>query len=102
MPTTMGICEGEIDSAGTITYGNCLYQQAVCTRIQIRWQTDWLSNSITGYEDCDDAVATIIRLHLKFVTVDSSCDHPLNPESDIAGIYTGVIGECLSSGYVWI
>ena len=59
-----------------------------CTDIVAWW-------SISGYEDCDDSVATIYPNASEVCDGRfNDCNHPLKPDGDNEGVYSGAVGDC--------
>ena len=90
------VCEGTPDSNGNLSYSNCLYKQVACTPdLASIASIPWSGSAISGYEDCEDAVATIYPSASEVCDGRfNDCDHPLKPDGDNLGVYTGVVGEC--------
>jgi hypothetical protein len=90
------VCEGIADVNGVVSYSNCEYQQTACTPdLASIVPLTWSGDAITGYEDCNDAVATIYPSASEVCDGRfNDCDHPLKPDGDSAGVYSGVVGDC--------
>ena len=90
------VCQGVVDSTGTLNYSNCVWNQTTCIPdLTSIVPLGWSGDAIAGCEDCDDTNDTIYPSATEVCDGRfNDCDHPLKPSGSNGGVYSGVVGDC--------